>query len=306
MKFSLDVYQRVILLKKGILSVLLLSIFISFPTSAATVMTQPSEIRLGVGQEMLLDVILRPEGEDVNALEGSIVVPQALEVTQIRDQDSLVSLWIERPQVNNGRVTFSGVIPGGYRYPHAKVFSVVVRAKEASEGGVLVLEGWRVLRNDGQGSAISLSLSPPPIHIAADTMPSVPPVASLVDTEAPEPFTIQLTQDPNVFDGQWFIVFSTLDKGSGIDYYDVREELYGKGEWVRAESPYVLKDQSRTRTISVRAVDRVGNERISVMRAPIAPPPVPVSPYLLWIILAILFLSIGFVIARRVRARDRR
>lgn len=306
MKFSLDLHQCVILLKKGILSVLLLSIFSSLPVSAATIITQPSEIRLGVGQEVLLEVILRPEGEDVNALEGSIVIPSALEVTEIRDQDSLVSLWVERPQMKDGRVTFSGVIPGGYRYPHAKIFSLVIRAVAPSEGSVLALEGWRVLRNDGKGSAISLSLSPPSIHTSTDAVPSVPSVVPIADDEAPEPFVIHLAQDSKIFDGQWFIAFSTLDKGSGIDHYDVREDLNGKGEWVRAESPYALKDQSRTRTISVRAVDRAGNKRMSVLEAPISLPSTSSSPYLLSIILVILLLSIGFVIVRRLRSRDRR
>ena len=30
-------------------------------------------------------------------------------------------------------------------------------------------------------------------------------------------------KDPNVFDGKWFLVFAALDKGSGIDHYEVME-----------------------------------------------------------------------------------
>ena len=58
----------------------------------------------------------------------------------------------------------------------------------------------------------------------------------------------------------YFLVFSGIDKQTGIDYYEVKE---GQGNWKRAEFPYVLEDQTLQGIIEVRAVDKAGNERIA-------------------------------------------
>jgi hypothetical protein len=65
------------------------------------------------------------------------------------------------------------------------------------------------------------------------------------------------------------LVFSTQDKGSGIDYYEVKEEsqflLFRllPSKWHRAESPYLLRDQSLSSRIYVKAVDRAGNKQFA-------------------------------------------
>ena len=85
------------------------------------------------------------------------------------------------------------------------------------------------------------------------------------DTEPPEDFTPAIVNDPNVFDGKYFLVFATQDKGTGVDHYEVREGRWG---WFReAESPYLLKQQKISRDVYVKAVDSAGNERIAVIPA---------------------------------------
>lgn len=53
------------------------------------------------------------------------------------------------------------------------------------------------------------------------------------------------------------------DKQTGIDYYEVKE---GEGNWVKTESPYLLKDQARQSVIQVKAVDKASNERIETIQ----------------------------------------
>jgi hypothetical protein len=69
------------------------------------------------------------------------------------------------------------------------------------------------------------------------------------------------------------VTFSTTDKQTGIDYYEVREtdergNIPGTREapqWTRvpANEPYVLLDQNLESLVEVRAVDKAGNERIA-------------------------------------------
>jgi len=59
-------------------------------------------------------------------------------------------------------------------------------------------------------------------------------------------------------DGKYFLVFSTQDKGSGVDHYEVREGRFGG--FSEVSSPYILKYQSLDKKIFVKAIDKFGNE----------------------------------------------
>jgi len=99
-------------------------------------------------------------------------------------------------------------------------------------------------------------------HLVFSIVASIP---TLIDTEVPEAFTPVVASDQSIFNGKYFLVFAAQDKGSGIDHYEVREtRAYGKKRsWEIAESPYLLRDQTLSSYIYVKAVDRVGNERVA-------------------------------------------
>jgi len=86
---------------------------------------------------------------------------------------------------------------------------------------------------------------------------------AMIDTLPPEPFEITIGQNPSIFAGQYFLTFAAVDKTSGIDHFEILETRKDKGKWERGESPYLLKDQSLTSIIKVKAVDKAGNERIA-------------------------------------------
>ncbi|OGZ17544.1 MAG: hypothetical protein A2Z78_02020 [Candidatus Nealsonbacteria bacterium RBG_13_36_15] len=119
---------------------------------------------------------------------------------------------------------------------------------------------------------------------------------AMVDATPPEKFTIEIGQDPSVFEGKYFLGFSTTDKISGIDYYEVKE---GKEDFKKAEIPYLLKDQSLKSRILVRAVDKAGNEQISEI---IPPKEVPSYFSLFSSLVSILFgLIIIILVIRKIR-----
>ena len=99
------------------------------------------------------------------------------------------------------------------------------------------------------------------------------------DKTRPEPFVVELHNNDNMFQGQYFAIFSSIDKQSGIDHYELietkkvstkktlTEKLIGlfseqkESEWEVVSTPHLLKDQSLRSIIKVKAIDRAGNER---------------------------------------------
>ncbi|MFA4937366.1 MAG: four helix bundle protein [Patescibacteria group bacterium] len=220
---------------------------------------------IGVGQQFQIDLILNTENEFINAVEGKLVFPiDLLELKEIRDGNSIVNFWIEKPKIeSSGQITFSGIIPGGYSNVKGFIFSAVFEIKKEG-AGVIEIQEDKVLLNDGEGTQTKLlvknfSFVAIRTHIRDDSW------VSPEDTEPPEEFTPQIAADPTIFKGKWFLVFATQDKGSGIDYYEVQE---GNDLFSKAQSPYLLRYQKLNKPIVVKAVDRQGNERIVKLIAP--------------------------------------
>jgi hypothetical protein len=188
--------------------------------------------------------------EDINALEGTLVLPESVHVREIQTGNSVILIWVEAPRQTGNVITFAGITPGGFEgvYP---IFSIHgTFSKEELEQAYF--ESVLALQNDGTGKVAPVTMS---LSLAAFK----------ADTELPEEFTPIIATDPNIFDGKYFLVFTTQDKSSGIDHYEVREGRWG---WFReAESPYLLEAQKLNRDVYVKAIDNTGNERITVIPA---------------------------------------
>ena len=264
----------------------------------------------GVGLEKPFEVgvFLNTEAEPINAVEGTVVFPtDSLELLDIRDAGSVLTLWIERPHLTQGaqtsEVSFAGVVPGGYFGREAYLFSLVFQAKQTASVTIGTLDE-RVLLNDGKGTEATLQRAPLVLNIKE--VSEIPEYLPPYDTEPPEPFVFEVTRDPNVFDNKWFVVFATQDKISGIDHYEILEEeqkgsfrrLFGKRTWRIGESPYLLQDQTLKSYITVKAIDRAGNERIASVL-----PQNPLEWYENYFIWAIIIIGIGGILIASVFLR---
>ncbi len=83
---------------------------------------------------------------------------------------------------------------------------------------------------------------------------------AMIDNTLPQEFNLEIGQEPAIFEGKYFLSFSTTDKTSGIDYYEIKE---GNKDFKKITSPYLLEDQDLKTKIVVKAVDQAGNERIA-------------------------------------------
>ncbi|MDP3900846.1 MAG: cohesin domain-containing protein [bacterium] len=298
-----------LLLSLGVLSLL----GYAEPAFGAALVLQSERMEVGVGQEVSVLLMLDSQDEILNAVEGAVVFPQeVLQFVSARDGDSVVNLWVERPALAGDTVFFSGVMPGGFSgvlSPYyrggrpGKLFEMTFVAKEEGEA-VLLLQGARALLHDGEGTLADLEAPPLRLSVVQETPEEA--VAAPQDVVAPEPFTPVISQDANLFDGKWFVVFVTQDKGSGVARYEVAErrgeaiQNYARLSWREAESPYLLRDQELKSTVYVKVVDWAGNERTAMAQA-LNPFPW-YEKYLVWIILIVVilvFLLWGFLVRYR-------
>lgn len=272
---------------KIIAAVIFFALFGVSAARAAEIRLDAHKSEINLGEQFLADIIIHSE-ESLNAVEGRLVFPaDKFLVKEIRDGNSVINFWIEKPHIEaSGVILFSGITPGGFNGPNNMVFSVVFEAKNTAIA-YLALKDTKALLNDGLGSQTALSTRGATISIKHGDGNARK--EKLTDTEMPENFNPTIESESNIFDGKYFLVFATQDKISGIDRYEAREGEWG---WFRvAESPYLLKHQSLDRKIFIKAIDKVGNERIVVL-----PPQNPLPWYKNRIIFAILII-VGFVIA---------
>lgn len=240
----------------------------AMPVSAAVLYSEPRQIEVAPNQEFEVALFLDTEGDDINAIEGTLEFSSdILELKEIRDGNTIINFWVERPELGKTPVSFSGIIPGGYRFPKGLVLSFVFVAK-GNGTGVIHVEKARTLRNDGQGTEAPLTIAFSSVIVSEKPEIPAPPVAAILDTDAPESFRPEISREASIFDGKWFLSFATQDKGTGIDRFEVQEtHAWGNGSWIKASSPYALLGQNPSLPIRVKAIDRVGNERIETVIA---------------------------------------
>ena len=142
---------------------------------------------------------------------------------------------------------------------------------------------------------------------------------------------VELHQRDDIYNGKNYIIFSTNDKQSGVDHYEILEikpteavgqepklkwyeRLLGQKKkapaWIESEMPYVLKDQSLKSIVKVRAVDKAGNER-TVEYIPLKEREAPLETFfqkylfmlLLITVIIILLLIALYIIRRRIISR---
>lgn len=251
-------------------------LFFGGSAQAAVVFLEPESYSEN-GQEFYqIKFFLNTEGESVNAMEGEIVYSeQDLDFQKILDGGSVVNFWIENPQkLSDGKIFFSGGMPGGYNGEKGFIFSAVFSSASdfSSNQTDIFFQKLKIYLNDGRGTEKKLA----DFKISFNPKESKP-VAAQSDTKPPEVFAPYVTRDPNLADGQWVVILNAQDKGEGIDRYEVFEssEKYKPEEladnnslpWqiVKNSGVYTLLDQSLESYIYAKAVDRAGNERTAIV-----------------------------------------
>lgn len=240
-------------------------IFIS-PTIlfASEIRFYPHKLEVQTEEEFFVDIIVTNDKEPFNVIGGTIIFSDKfVSVSSVSDGNSSISFWIEKPkEIKPGTISFSGMVPGGLDGPENHLFTIKFKAEKVGVADFVFNEVVSFL-NDGLGTTMPLAQKNIQIRIKKGSNATF--IQSTKDTEAPEYFTPEIVRDSGIFDGKYFLVFSTQDKDSGVDHYEVREGNFG---WFKkTESPYLLKNQNLDAKIFIKAVDRARNERVVMLEA---------------------------------------
>lgn len=244
-----------------------------------------SSVPVPLGATFEVGVFVSAEGQDINAIEAQLDLPPTVELVSLSTGNSIASLWVESPHLVDHSIVFSGVIPGGYTGERGQIFNATLKAVDDGTS-TLAFSKERILLNDGEGSPAVLTKAPLVFSIQAGL--GIPAYRPADDTEPPEIFTPQIVEAPEM--GGRILIFTAVDKGSGVEHYEVRE---GRGEWTRATSPYLLQHQTGQVSVQVKAIDYAGNLRLAKVTT--GTPYLSASWLIIWgILLAIALLTLAF------------
>lgn len=253
---------------------------------AARLYFEPAKGNFSQNQILVVELKINTEDVPINTIEGYLNFSQDIfALESLSDGNSIINFWLKKPSYEKGLVSFSGIIPGGYNGRDGTIIKIILKPLKIGRGEIKIEEKSQVLANDGQGTKVKINYTAASLNIIKNGSH----VGILPDTELPESFVPQIGKDSSLFDGQWFLTFSTQDKNSGIDHYEILETKDRKqdirtGNWIMAESPYLLKDQKLESYIYVKAVDRSGNGKIASL-----------SPKNIWYKKSFIYVAIGLI-----------
>ncbi|MBX4186999.1 MAG: hypothetical protein KW802_01925 [Candidatus Doudnabacteria bacterium] len=124
--------------------------------SAAIIYSQAANQDVYEGQTFVLDWFLDTEQQNINSINLKVnFSAQNLEVIAANTGNSLISLWIENPQIDNqqGKLELIGGIPNGANGNKVPIFRTVFKAKSSGQATISLDPASMVLRNDGRGTA---------------------------------------------------------------------------------------------------------------------------------------------------------
>ena len=261
-----------------------------------------------VGEDIPVVLNLNTSDKLINVVDGTVNFSnEYFEVKDITIGKSLLTLWPKRPTVSgSGVIVFTGGIPHGFNGSDGNIFTFVLKPKKIGDQLISISSAVALL-NDGLGTKINgLALNPLKITIVSAEGQIVPPSQPTIEKISPLPFTPIINSTPSIAGNKPFVSFSTVDKESGISYYEVREEYvlfpyfwpWFSTSWQRAETPYVLKLQHWWSKIYIRAYDMKGNFRQEVITKPLDKVGLIILSALLIIILILLLI---LLICLRIR-----
>lgn len=278
-------------MKKILFLISIIVLSLATTSAAELFFVQTKDIRSG---ELVFDVMLDPEEEQVNAFSGTIIIPDNLVFAESVDtKDSIAPIWMKSPQSSLqenikkkefGKISFEGVIPGGFdgiRSPYyegrraGKIFTLTLRPKSKGEG-YLSLDNVSVLKNDGKATpAYVITRSATIVIPDLKTIPIKPKGA--ISQQASYRDAIEKTLDAYVIrnediaGGKWAVVIEDDNSRHTILGYRVAESASAITddvpffEWKEATSPFILSYQNRNRFIHVEALYADGTRNIKII-----------------------------------------
>lgn len=206
----------------------------------------------------IVEAYINPEGESLNAIEGIVGVlgddTESVSSIIVETGGSAFSLWPLAPLYNEKEraIRFTGGSPQAFTDT-----GLLFRMRIFSEDTAQVTISWlggSAYKADGEGTFAGISSRSLLVSLTSSEPNQISPASQ--DSSPPYFEEIQVTQDPDIYDGRYFLSFYANDAISGIARYEVVENQ------VTTEvnnGIYILHDQERKNKVIVIAYDKAGN-----------------------------------------------
>lgn len=206
----------------------------------------------------IIEVYFDPKGEDLNALEGTLILMGAEKVQVssviLETGGSIFSFWPVLPVYTAGdhAIRFTGGSPEGMK-ERGLLFRMRLFSKRP---GTVTLSwiGGSAYVNDGVGTASGVSSRSLTTTLSYGEPNIISP--SSIDTEPPYFDTLLVSRDTDVYEGKYFVSFHASDDISGVSRYTVVENQITTDV---SGGAYVLLDQERKSRVILTAYDHAGN-----------------------------------------------
>ncbi len=254
---------------KVILSLAVFLIFYSY-AQAASVYFDVEDREVGTTGPFTVKVFL-DSALPVNAVTVVLDLPPSVELVDYSDGNSVINLWVERPAQKDNQLSFSGLIPGGFQGQDAKLIELNLKTDKAGPISIGVNAASIAYQNNAEATAEKVT-GKVLVLTAVSGKENISMLdEDTVDPESFKPEIVQLETESGLF---WAVAFTTQDKGTGIESYevleskkkfDITESEINEQSWEEAQSPHILKDQKLKSYIYILATDKGGNKAIEVI-----------------------------------------
>lgn len=277
-------------------------VFLSFPFPSAfaaeVYISTPDGIHVGDTFEVLITI--DTAGALINSTSAVLEYDQdEVSFAGYQTENTVMTLWLDAPQAKDGRVSFSGIVPGGVAgiYDPDKVelaeiplTRLLFTAEKAGQAEFSFLDSV-LLQHDGRGTPLAHTRVGGSISITGELDGDID--RAHPDKTAPEPFQITVIDASLFSKTPPMVIFVTEDRDSGIKEY--RMHFPGLG-WRIVESPVPISKSIFPKKVTIRAFDFAGNfQEESITLLGILPPQV------LYILVALAFFILCLSCAKMIK-----
>jgi len=90
-------------------------LFIVSSVNAATLYLSPPSQNIYQSNSFIVEVRLDTEDEEINTVGVNLTyLSNSLEILDVNDGDSVLTLWPKKPVIQDGKISFMGGIPNGF------------------------------------------------------------------------------------------------------------------------------------------------------------------------------------------------
>lgn len=206
----------------------------------------------------VIEAYIDPKGIPLNAVEGAIGLLGAgvehVSSVVVETGGSAFTLWPVTPSysIEEKVVRFTGGSPEGF-VEKGLLFRMRIFSKKPSEITVSWLRG-AAYQSNGEGTLEGISSRSLVVSLSQSELNQM----NAASTDAVPPYfdTLLVSQDPDVYEGKYFVSFHAADDASGVERYEVIE---GGVTTETQNGMYVLLAQDRKNRVVIIAYDKAGN-----------------------------------------------